>query len=91
MQVRWVNGLFRCLGFHDGDGSIGNLSTLKSEAIETTYRSCPMLSEHIAIEATFEALPASEGRVRAIMDVFATQRRGSQPIGASAGRTSKKS
>ena len=67
----------------------GNLSTLKSEAIETTYRSCPMLSEHIAIEATFEALPASEGQVRAIMDGFATQRRGSQPIGASAGCTFK--
>ncbi|MDB4718660.1 UDP-N-acetylenolpyruvoylglucosamine reductase, partial [Verrucomicrobia bacterium] len=53
--------------------------------VEARYRQCPLLKEHIALEAVFEGTPEDPKQIKQAMDDYSQRRRQSQPIASSAG------
>ena len=53
--------------------------------VESRYRQCPLLKEHIALEAVFEGSHADPATIKQTMDDYGQRRRQSQPVASSAG------
>jgi UDP-N-acetylmuramate--alanine ligase len=56
-----------------------------AEDVEARYRQCPLLEEHIALEAVFQGVPDDPDNIKRIMDEYGQRRKQSQPIASSAG------
>jgi len=63
----------------------GDLHVWKGSEVEVHYRSCPLLREHIAIEAVFLGTQSNPSVIRKTMDNYSRRRRLSQPVASSAG------
>ncbi|MDA7667986.1 UDP-N-acetylmuramate dehydrogenase [Verrucomicrobia bacterium] len=63
----------------------GLIHKWNAEDVEARYRQCPLLKEHIALEAVFEGTPEDPKQIKQAMDDYSQRRRQSQPIASSAG------
>jgi len=63
----------------------GKTRDLKREEVETHYRSCPLLKQHIALGAVFKCTMAPREEIEQRMNQFSRKRWDSQPAAASAG------
>jgi UDP-N-acetylenolpyruvoylglucosamine reductase len=63
----------------------GMIHQWDAEDVEARYRQCPLLKEHIALEAVFQGIPNDPDRIKKVMDEYSQHRRQTQPIASSAG------
>ena len=63
----------------------GQVEERSADQMEAVYRSCPVLREHIALEATLQGIPSEKTIIQAKMDVLRERRTESQPHYRSAG------
>ena len=63
----------------------GQVEERSADQMGAVYRSCPVLHEHIALEATLQGLPSEKSIIQAKMDILRERRTESQPHYRSAG------
>ncbi len=78
----WMFDIVERIRFVDFQGEIHERD-VKDLYIE--YRGCPLLRDHLAIEAVLKGQPSSEEQVKERMNQFSNKRWGTQPAAPSAG------
>jgi len=63
----------------------GEIHEREAKELYIEYRGCPLLRDHLAIEAVLKGQPSSEERVKERMNQFSQKRWGTQPAAPSAG------
>lgn len=82
----WTFDVVERLRYATRDGEVHEIPAAE---VPVTYRSCPLLTEAIALGALLRAAPADAEAVKATMDAYSRKRWDSQPAQPSAGCTFK--
>ncbi len=78
----WMFDVVESIRFMDRDGFV---SELEAASVKVEYRSCPLLTDHVALGAVLKGHPAAREVVAKRMKTFSEKRWETQPAAPSAG------